>query len=212
MATRNTSSKSKSRKLHVIPHKARATTLRLGGMEPAEEMAPGDYLVACLSAVVERGRVVLHYQVIEGPHTGTGLRQWITIPQSGTISPNSRYAQQAAVALGRPVDTRDNLNNPGSIFQAQFFRGAIFEPSSDSERLIGPGEGNRRMTSLSRARTRTTGCGFTRYLVARSYDGLDVYDDVPCAADVHVYMEIGLISVIRYGLRRSVHTPRQGRD
>jgi hypothetical protein len=29
-------------------------------------------------------------------------------------------------------------------------------------------------------------------------------------ADVHVCMEMGLISLIRYGLRRSVHTPRQG--
>jgi hypothetical protein len=134
MATRKTASKSKSTNLHVVPPKGPATTLRLGGMEPSEEMAPGEYLVACLSAVVERGRVVLHYQIIDGPHTGTGLRQWITVHGSGTISHNSRYAQQIAVALGRPVDTGDDINNPSSIFSGQIFRALVGFRKTDRPR------------------------------------------------------------------------------
>jgi hypothetical protein len=95
--------------------------LRLGGMEPSEDMQPGVYRVSCQSAAVEHGRVVIHYQVIDGPHTGTALRQWIATPTSGQISPKSRYAQQCSIALGRSLDASDNVNNPTTIFAGKFF-------------------------------------------------------------------------------------------
>ena len=96
--------------------------LRVGGTEPSDDMKPGVYLVSCTSAAVERGRIVIHYRVIDGPHTGTALRQWITIPMDGgDISPKSRYAQQCAVALGRPIDSSDNVNNPATIFSGALF-------------------------------------------------------------------------------------------
>jgi hypothetical protein len=139
----NIPAKNKSTNLPVLRPKAPPSTLRLGGMEPSEDMGPGEYLLACLSGVVERGRVVLHYEVIDGPHTGTGLRQWITVHENRTISPSSRYAQQVSVALGRPADTSDNLNDPGAIFSGRFFRAFVGFRKTDR-----PGEENPRRTSL----------------------------------------------------------------
>jgi hypothetical protein len=112
--------------LALVPSRASAT-LRLGGMEPSENMPAGEYFVSCQSATYERdsSRVILTFQVLDGPHTGTGLRQWITVPTIGTISPSSRYAKQIAVALGRPVNTADDLTNPSSIFLGQFFRAFV---------------------------------------------------------------------------------------
>lgn len=109
-----------NQKLIAIPTRPPAA-LRLGGMDPAEDMQPGVYRVSCTGAAVERGRIVINYQVIDGAHTGTSLRQWIPTPEDGEVKPKSRYAQQCAVALGRPLDVGDNVNNPASIFSGRFF-------------------------------------------------------------------------------------------
>jgi len=99
--------------------------LRLGGVEPSEDMEPGEYKVACEGASKKsfaRGlRIELKHRVIDGPHTGVGLRQWITVDASGVISPKSRYAQQCAIALGRPLDVDDDVNDPNSIFLGRIF-------------------------------------------------------------------------------------------
>src|SRR5215813_2463855 len=100
-----------------------APRLRLGGMEPSADMEAGEYTVACEGASKEpwaRGlRVELKFRVVDGPHSGVSLRQWISIDASGVISPKSRYAQQCEVALGRPLDVEDDVNDPASIFSGR---------------------------------------------------------------------------------------------
>lgn len=99
--------------------------LRLGGTEPADDMPAGEYRICCEGAskksVAAGTRVELKYRVIDGPHAGTALRQWITVDASGVISPKSRYAQQCLVALGRPIEPFDNLDDPASIFSGALF-------------------------------------------------------------------------------------------
>src|SRR5262245_18801793 len=92
-------------KLTLIP-KIPPARLRLGGMEPSAEMPAGEYQLACEGASKKpwaKGfRIELKYRVIDGPYTGTALRQWMPVDVSGVISPRSWYAQQCAIALGRP--------------------------------------------------------------------------------------------------------------
>jgi hypothetical protein len=127
-----TSEQGKSRpklKLARLPTKP-IPRLRLGGMEPADDMQPGEYKVLCESAfkkVFGHGGfcIEVNYRVIDGPHAGTALRQWFTVNAGGVISPRSRYASQCTVALGRPLDTSDDLDNPASIFSGQIFKARI---------------------------------------------------------------------------------------
>jgi hypothetical protein len=115
-------------KLAHLPTKPPAR-LRLGGMEPSDDMQPGEYKISCEGASKKSFagglRIELKYRVIDGPHTGTALRQWITVDASGVISPKSRYALQCAVALGRPLDTGDNPDDPASIFSGGVFRAFV---------------------------------------------------------------------------------------
>jgi hypothetical protein len=98
-------------------------------MEPANDMNAGEYKIACEGAAKEswaKGWLIsLRHRVTDGPHAGTALRQWISVDASGVISPRSRYAQQCAVALGRPLDVDDNLDNPASIFVGKIFRAFV---------------------------------------------------------------------------------------
>ena len=115
-------------KLARLPTKAPAT-LRLGGMEPSKEMEAGNYRISCEGASKESFagglRIELRYRVIDGAHTGTALRQWITVDASGVISPKSRYAMQCAVALGRALDPEDSPDNPASIFLGRIFKAFV---------------------------------------------------------------------------------------
>jgi len=115
-------------KLAHLPTKS-AVRLRLGGMEPSEDMQPGTYKVACEGAskrpFKDGIRIELKYRVIDGPHTGTALRQWITVHASGVFSPRSRYATQCAVALGRPLEASDNPDDPASIFSGRIFQALV---------------------------------------------------------------------------------------
>jgi hypothetical protein len=127
--TNYTSEQKHSRlKLASLPIKPVAR-LRLGGMEPSEDMQPGEYKVACEGASKKpwaKGiRVELKFRVVDGPHTGTALRQWIAVDTSGLFSPQSRYALQCAVALGRPLDAGDNPDDPASIFSGRFFKASV---------------------------------------------------------------------------------------
>jgi hypothetical protein len=154
--------------------------IRLGGTEPSENMQPSEYKVSCEAAAIRQFqhggfRVDLYYRVIDGEHTGTALRQWFTISASGVVSPQSRYAQQCAVALGRPVDTSDDLHNPDSIF-----RGRILKPSSDSESRTNPRAGSTARRTPTVARARKTACGSTSCWRGRSCSG----------GDVHMYMSM----------------------
>jgi hypothetical protein len=89
-------------------------------------MTPGKYTVACEGAWIEpigKGtRVVLQYRVSEGEHTGTALRQWLPASDAGgLVSPMGRYAKACAIALGRPLDCSDDLNNPAAVFSELIF-------------------------------------------------------------------------------------------
>jgi hypothetical protein len=99
--------------------------LRAGGLEPSESMAPGQYHASCEGATItNKGKAtiaVLAFRIIDGPHGGTALRQWITIPDvDGVVPIASRYGRQCAIALGREIESGDDLD-PGSIFRGHFF-------------------------------------------------------------------------------------------
>jgi hypothetical protein len=100
--------------------------LRAGGLEPSESMAPGKYIANCEGATITtKGRstvAVLEFRIIDGLHSGTALRQWITIPDIDGIVPlGSRYGRQCALALGRDIESGDDLN-PATIFKGRLFR------------------------------------------------------------------------------------------
>jgi len=100
--------------------------LRAGGLEPDESMQPGVYIANCEGATItNKGKntiAVLEFRIIDGPHSGTALRQWITVPDIDGITPlASRYGRQCALALGREIEPGEDLN-PAVIFRARLFR------------------------------------------------------------------------------------------
>src|SRR5262245_764458 len=101
-------------------------------------MAAGEYKITCEGA--SKGpwgnawRIELKHRVIDGPHAGTALRQFMPVDASGIISPLSKFAQQCAVALGRPLDAEDDLNNPASIFVGKIFRASVGFRKTDKPR------------------------------------------------------------------------------
>src|SRR5262249_9615716 len=103
--------------------------LRLGGLIPPDDMPGGEYNIMCDGASKQPWkngwRVDLKYRVTDGEYTGVALNQWITIDASGVISPRSRYAKQCEVALGRPLEAEDDLNNPASIFCGRLFKAFV---------------------------------------------------------------------------------------
>jgi len=117
--------------------------LRLGGDLPSEEMWPGKYLVICEGAwIQERGQrhnAVFQFSVVDGKFGGTALRHWITAAdEGGFISPVGRYAHYCALALGRPLDETDPIDDPGEIFVGRHF--LVFVGYRKSERAGGGGQ------------------------------------------------------------------------
>jgi hypothetical protein len=105
---------------------AKPKQLRAGGLQPDESMAPGEYVAQCEGAtIISKGRstiAVLEFRIIDGPHSATALRQWITIPDVDGIVPlGSRYGRQCTLALGREIESGNDLN-PAVIFKGRFFR------------------------------------------------------------------------------------------
>jgi hypothetical protein len=110
--------------LKIVPTKS--SDLRLGGVAPTDDMAPGRYLVTCETAWIEsvgrEHRAVLQFRVTDGKYSGVGLRQWVIAANGGgVISPTSRYARNCALALGRPLESDDPVNDPAQIFSDRFF-------------------------------------------------------------------------------------------
>jgi hypothetical protein len=108
------------------PIAQRPKQLRAGGLEPDASMEPGDYVANCEGATItSKGKstiAVLEFRIIDGPHSGTSLRQWITIPDiDGSVPLGSRYAKQCALALGREIESGDDLD-PCAIFKSKTFR------------------------------------------------------------------------------------------
>jgi hypothetical protein len=101
-------------------------------------MQPGEYKVQCEGAskksFADGIRIELKFRVIDGPHTGTALHQWITVDGSGIFSPRSRYAAQCAIALGRPLNASDNPDDPASIFSGRIFQAFVGFRKSEKAR------------------------------------------------------------------------------
>ena len=107
--------------LKVVPTKR----LRAGGIPPSKDMQPGQYVVSCESATLTtRGQhttAVLQFRIIDGPHAGTALRQWLSVSDvSGVVSLESRYARHCAIALDTEIEPGDNLD-PSQIFPNKIF-------------------------------------------------------------------------------------------
>ena len=68
----------KSNSLRLVPEKP-STPMRLSGLEAAPDMEAGEYLAQCLSADYEKSknRVVLQFVIVDGPHTGTAVPEYI---------------------------------------------------------------------------------------------------------------------------------------
>ena len=65
--------------------------------------------------------VVLLYQIAEGEHTGTTLRQWLQISDfDGKIASGSKYYEQCGVALGGEIASGENLD-PEVVFVSKTF-------------------------------------------------------------------------------------------
>jgi hypothetical protein len=94
----------------------------LSGLEPSAEMESGEYIsnVFAVSYLRFKKQVVIDHKIIEGPHTGTVLRQWIN-EVTGNVNPRSAYAKQCAAALGRELAAGDVLD-PVSVFKGKNFR------------------------------------------------------------------------------------------
>lgn len=103
--------------------------LRLGGFTPPDDMPAGDYKLQCEGASKKpwKGgwRIELKFRVVEGDFIGVALHQWFPIDASGVISPRSRFAAHCTIALGRPLDADDDLNDPTSIFAGRFFKAFV---------------------------------------------------------------------------------------
>ena len=105
---------------------AKSKHLRAGGLAPSESMAPGQYVAACEGGTITmKGKAtiaVLEFRILDGPNGGTALRQWITIPDiDGVVPIASRYGRQCAIALGREIESGDDLD-PAAIFKSKTFR------------------------------------------------------------------------------------------
>jgi hypothetical protein len=104
----------------------KSNNLRLGGVAPTNDMAPGKYVVICETAWIEaigkEHRAVFQFRVVDGEHDGVGLRQWVMAANGGgVVSPTSRYARYCALALGRPLESADPVDDPSQIFSGRFF-------------------------------------------------------------------------------------------
>ena len=149
MSNPNTASKTKSNNLRLV-HDSKggnSAGLRLGGLAPSSEMSPGEYTAACEGAWVEavgKGtRVVLQFRVSDGEHTGTALRQWLPASDAGgLVSPMGRYAKTCAIALGRPLECSDDLNNPAAIFSGLIFSVLVGFRKTERQRGGTPSESN----------------------------------------------------------------------
>jgi hypothetical protein len=122
-----TSTKSKLKLAH-LPNKA-PPRLRLGGFQPPKNMSAAEYKVVCEGASKQPWktglRIELKHRVTDGEHTGVALSQWITVDATGVVSPRSRYATQCEIALGRPLEADDDLNDPASIFSGRIFKAFV---------------------------------------------------------------------------------------
>jgi len=121
--------------------------VRLGGVLPTEDMPPAKYLVVCENAWLEpmskhtqKHRAAFQFRVVDGKYDGTALRMWIdgAADDGGFISPVGKYARQCAIALGRPLEESDPVDEPTQIFSGRRF--VVSVGYRKSERAGGGGQ------------------------------------------------------------------------
>jgi hypothetical protein len=115
------SSAGKSNRVHLVADNPQPG-IHLIGLAPSAEMVPDEYISNCVNVVFYRFKkqVFLDHQIIEGPHAGTVLPQWIN-NVSDRINPRSAFAKQCAAALGRELSVNDDLD-PVAVFKGKNFR------------------------------------------------------------------------------------------
>jgi len=139
--SRSKKNEAKKPKLRIVTTKPE---VRLGGALPTSEMAPGKYLAMCENAWLERVgrkyRAVVQFRIVNGKYDGIAVRMWIdnAADAGGFVSPVGKYAQTCAVALGRPVEEGDPLDEPGEFFSGRRF--LVFVGYRKSERAGGGGQ------------------------------------------------------------------------
>jgi hypothetical protein len=102
------------------------TELRVGGRAANDDIAPGKYLARCETAWIEpKGKnavAVFQFNLIDGKYDGVAFRLWVTASDGGgMVSPTSRYGRYCALALGRPLESDDPVNDPAQIFAGRCF-------------------------------------------------------------------------------------------
>jgi len=132
-----------SPKLKLVKSKA---DVRLGGTLPTADMVPDKYLVECDTAWLEQvskntqeHRAVIQFRVIDGKFNGVALRMWIdkAADAGGIISPTGKYARHCEIALGRPLEEDDPVDEPRQIFAGHRF--SVFVGYRKSEQPKGKG-------------------------------------------------------------------------
>jgi hypothetical protein len=107
---------------------------------PAEDMAPGKYLVACEGAWLEptgkNHRAVFQFRIVDGKHHGTALRLWIdsAADAGGIISPYGKYARVCRIALDRDLAESDPVAEPAAFFSGRRFVVFVGYRKSESPR------------------------------------------------------------------------------
>jgi hypothetical protein len=90
-------------------------------------MEPGKYLALCENAWLEqrgkRHRAALQFRIVDGKFGGVALRMWIdnAADEGGFISPTGKYARTCQIALGRPLQDGDPVDQPGEFFSGRRF-------------------------------------------------------------------------------------------
>jgi hypothetical protein len=121
--------------------------VRLGGTLPTEDMAADKYLVVCenvwlepVSKNTQAHRAAFQFRVVDGKYHGTALRMWIdgATDAGGFISPVGKYARQCEIALGRPLEDGDPVDQPAQIFAGRRF--IVFAGYRKSDRAGGGGQ------------------------------------------------------------------------
>jgi hypothetical protein len=110
-------------------------------------MVPDKYLAVCENAWLEpvsrhtkAHRAAFQFRVVDGKYHGTALRMWIdgASDAGGFISPVGKYARQCEIALGRPLEEGDPVDEPSQFFSGRRF--VVFVGYRKSDRAGGGGQ------------------------------------------------------------------------
>jgi hypothetical protein len=115
--------------------------VRVGGVAPPTDMPAGEYVTICEGAKVDtkwgKSTAVVAFRVADGKYFGVSLRAFFKIDLIGEVTTaGCRYNQLCEIALGRPVESGDDLH-PSRIFPGKTFKvlARYSSTTSDKRRL-----------------------------------------------------------------------------